>query len=68
MFYSDLGVIPSVSSPRLASSSDQCAPLLPLYSVSAQLRCWQLAVARCHVVGLITGRGRRVLHDHQADG
>lgn len=25
-------------------------------------------MARCHVVGLVTGRGRRVLHDHQADG
>lgn len=25
-------------------------------------------MARRHVVGLISGRGRRVLHDHQADG
>lgn len=49
-------------------SSDQCAPLLLLSSVPAQIWCWQLAVARCHVVGLVTGRGRRVLHDHQADG
>ena len=47
--------------------SDQSAPLLALGSLAAQVRRLHLAVASRRVVGLVSRRGRRVLHDDQAD-
>lgn len=50
------------------SSLDKSAPLfaLPLSPVPAQVRCGQLSMTGA--VGFIAARGRRVLHDDQADG